>query len=183
MSEIQPMDNGIILCRPLLNVSKAELIEYCHKFNLEYCKDPTNDLDKYARVRLRKSMEILEQEGLSAKRLAKTAQRLDRAERALDKVAAKALKVAIKDRKTGCIEMEFAAIKKEPEEIAFRIIQKAMEQLYDDNSSYGPRMEKVEALFYDLMKPEPFRKRTLGGIIFERKDNQGQKTIVLYHEQ
>jgi hypothetical protein len=47
------------------------------------------------------------------------------------------------------------------------------------DQGYLPRMEKIEGLFEDLMCAEPFRKRTLGGLIFERNDKNGQIIVSL----
>ncbi|MDH5722023.1 MAG: hypothetical protein OEY94_01710, partial [Alphaproteobacteria bacterium] len=150
---------------------------------LDFVNDPSNDLENFARVRLRKSIPILEREGLSAKRVSRTAARLKRAEEALDEISENILNNSILEIETNRIVLDFEALENQPLEIGFRVIQKAMEKLGDQGKSYAPRMEKVEALFDDLMKPSGFRKRTLGGVIFEQKVKEGQKTIVLTREQ
>ena len=45
---------------------------------------------------------------------------------------------------------------------------------------YAPRLERVEDLVGDLIRDDAFRKRTLGGVVFERDDNVG--LIILARE-
>lgn len=42
--------------RPLLRVSKAEIMQYCKRWNLEYCNDPSNEDVDYLRVKIRKEI-------------------------------------------------------------------------------------------------------------------------------
>jgi len=51
--------NGVTLCRPLLDVAKEDLIEFCEVQDIPYIDDPSNDADSFARVRLRQSMDVL----------------------------------------------------------------------------------------------------------------------------
>lgn len=183
MSSMQDLDSGITLCRPLLDVQKNNLIEYCKEKKLDFINDPSNESEDFARVRLRKSMTILEKEGFSAKRLSKTVQRLERAENALDQIAKKIFHNSILETETSRAVLNYDLLKKQPLEIGFRVLLMTMEQLGGKGKAYAPRMEKTEKLFDDMMKPDAFRKRTLGGIIFERKGKEGQKTIVLTRER
>ena len=183
MPEMREMDNGITLCRPLLDVLKQDLLQYCKEKKLDFVDDPSNNSEGFARVRLRKSMDILVGEGLSAKRLSKTALRLERAENALNEIAENIFNKSALDVKTNRIVLDLIMLENQPAEIGFRVILKAMERLGDQGKAYAPRMEKTETLFEDMMKPTGFRKRTLGGVIFEQNVKEGQKTIVLTCEQ
>jgi tRNA(Ile)-lysidine synthase len=172
MRSVQALDNGLTLVRPFLNVEKKALIEFCAAQDLGFVDDPSNEDTHYARVRLREAREVLEGEGLSARRLSVTARRLARARDALDEVAGRLYEQAEIKNETKHIVLNFKLLCAAPEEIALRCVLRAIDR-FRVNADYQPRFEKVEALFGDLMADAPFRKRTLGGVIFERDDMLG----------
>ena len=45
---------GFQLVRPMLNVSKSQIYEYCHKEQIPFREDSSNDSDAYSRNRIRK---------------------------------------------------------------------------------------------------------------------------------
>ncbi len=164
---------GIVYCRPFLMQSKGALISYCVENNFPYVDDPSNENEVFARVRLRRSQHILEEEGLSAKRLAVTAHRIARARQALDAIALKSYGDSLSSNDSDRVVFNFNVLKSNEEEIVFRVVLSAINQMMPDRA-YGVRLDRVERLCTDLMKPSPFRKRTLGGIIFDRNDKLGQ---------
>ena len=180
MSALHPYNDVLTLIRPLLNISKADLVSHCDDNNIPYVTDPSNENDDYLRPRLRASMDVLEQEGLSPKRLATTASRLSRARRALEQITDDVLRSCVKDQSVNGIVLDFDVLKKQPEEIALRVIQKALEDMRLD-ADYRTRMEKLEELFTALwFDTDNFKPRTLGGCVFSLKgDKQGQN-LALY---
>lgn len=165
----QQQFNNILFCRPLLAFSKNRLIATCDYYGLEYVNDSSNESEIYARVRLRKSMHVLAREGMTVKRLAKTAMRLRRSRVALEVMACKVYQQTIIKENAGCIVFTYSKLVEWPDDIVLRVILKAVGVLRPD-ADYAPRMEKIESLFFDLIDKEPFRKRTLGGLVFERDD-------------
>lgn len=164
---------ALTLLRPLLDIPKVRLVATCEAHSVEYLRDPSNESERFARVRLRQSMDVLEQEGLSVKRLATTAARLARARQALEQITEDAGKYIIIKKDTSRIVLDYKLLSGQPAEIALRIVLQGFEHLRPD-ADYAPRMEKIEALFENLMSAAPFRKRTLGGLVFERDDKAGQ---------
>lgn len=177
------VSGDVILCRPLLGVSKEDLVQICEDEKLPYFKDPSNDLSKYARVRLRKSRAILEEEGLSSKRLSVTAMRLARARNALEEISHKTFEDAVLKNDTKHIEFNYKSLREAPEEVMVRVVLSALKRLGPERD-YAPRMEKIESLVHDLRSLGAFRKRTLGGVIFERDDaaQDGQGVLRLRQE-
>ena len=180
MHPVQPMDSGFVLCRPLLEFQKEELISFCNDRGVFYINDPSNESDDFARVRLRKSMSVLEEEGLSAKRLSVSASRFSRARSALEYFSSKAFEESVSVEDSNSLSFKYDILKQFPEEIILRVILKSMAQLQQGNV-YGARMEKVEGLCHDLIYAKTFRKRTLGGVIFERNDKDN--TLILSQEK
>ena len=162
-------DNGdIYLMRPFLGISKSKLIAFCQNNKISYIDDPSNENTDFARVRLRKSMDVLSEEGLTPKRLAVTAQRMARARKALDNIARTVFEQSHK--KDGSrIVFDFKELILNEEEVFFRVIDFAMKALSHEEG-YGVRKEKFESLCEDLLKLTAFRTRTLGGVIFMRDD-------------
>ena len=171
--------DDIYLCRPFLDMQKSEIIQFCEGHNIDFINDPSNDSDDYARVRLRKSMDVLSVEGLTPKRLSMTAKRLLRVREAVDHIVEKEYKNVLLKKNNSRIVFNFGVLSENPFEIVLRVILKAMAELSPDRD-YGVRLERAENLCEDLMKPKSFRKRTLGGVVFEC--NKDQATLELSRE-
>lgn len=175
LSGMRPVQDygDLTLLRPFLDIPKNRLLMACDAMRIPYVKDPSNESENFARIRLRKSAAILAEEGLTAKRLATTARRLERARAALDEMAEKALAEITLEKDTNRIVLNSAAYLKLAEEVALRVLLKAI-KMFRLEEDYAPRLEKIEDLLADLRAENLFRKRTLGGLVFERNDKQGQ---------
>ncbi len=82
MDARSPLD-GLILARPLLEISKAALLATCQAEGVAFAQDPSNDDRSFARVRMRALLRDLAGEGLSAEALTRLAHRAARADQAL----------------------------------------------------------------------------------------------------
>lgn len=170
MNELQSYSNNLKIARPFLNISKQDLISYCEENSINFINDPSNENKEYLRPRLRKSMVILEEEGLSPKRLSSLSSRLRRARQALEVISEESYQKCLKEKSEKHIVLNFDEIQTHPEEIIFRIIRKAVEDMRQNNG-YGVRMERLESLVTSLTdNPAIFKSRTLGGLIFALKD-------------
>ncbi len=182
MQNIQTYDDRLALVRPFLSWPKSVLLEYCQANGMDYFSDPANDSDLFARARLRKSFAVLEAEGLTASRLSVTAKRLARARDSLDFFAENIYEASTSKFNPKHIGLNFEVFKKYPEEILIRCVLKAMNILVPF-TAYRPRLEKIEDLCGDLLKSDAFRKRTLGGVIFERDDDCKTLILTIEHEE
>lgn len=165
MRSRQRMDNGITLVRPLLDVSKDDLILLCGESNIPYVDDPTNKNEEYLRPRLRAAQAVLEEEGLSAKRLALTAKRLGRASSALEDIAHDLFTTALVEEREDGFLFDYKALHAAHEELVLRVLLHAMNRVHPDGE-YGPRLEKVENLLGRIIHDSAFKGATLGGCIF-----------------
>ena len=169
--------NDLQIARPLLDVSKEEIIGYCKQNDIPYIDDPSNRNEDYMRPRLRQSMEVLGEEGLTSKRLAMTAKRLGRARKALEDITNQVCNSCIREESPNHVIIDFDILRKQPEEIGLRVVQKLLEKMRTQ-APYNVRMEKLEELFESLWcKPETFKPRTLGGYIFSLKEKQSRLHI------
>ena len=171
---------GVYFCRPMLPLSKQDAIDFCRARGVEYIDDPSNDDDKYARVRLRQSMDVLAQEGLTPERLSQVAMRMSRARLALDRIAEESYKKALFLINSKRIVFNFNLLILNDEELFYRVVEKAVSELRE-KKQYGVRMKKLERLCRDLKGDELFRKQTLGGVVFEV--DQGRNELILTKEE
>lgn len=160
----------LTLLRPLLGAMKADLLALCAEHGIPCVEDPSNANTGFARVRLRAALEA---EGATTQRLANTASRLARAEDALEAMADEAWAARVAQEPRGLV-LDLAGLYPE---IALRILRRAAQELAP--SAYGPRLERMEALATDLAAPGSFRRRTLGGVLYDR---DGQSHVILQPE-
>jgi len=77
--------NGIKIIRPLLNVFRAELKEYCDKNNIKYFSDEMNDDPHYTRVKIRQNRHMIQDVmGISDERVLLAIQNLGRVRETLE---------------------------------------------------------------------------------------------------
>ena len=170
MASLRHYNDNLIVVRPLLEQSKEALIEYCQVNKLSFVEDPSNENKNYMRPRLRASMEVLEAEGLSKKRLSLTAKRMARARSALEDITEEVFQRCLLECEENFISFDFLTLQKQPEEIGLRVLRQALEQMRPE-AEYHVRMEKCEELFEALwFSPASFKPRTLGGCIFALKE-------------
>jgi tRNA(Ile)-lysidine synthase len=158
---------GVRLVRPLLDISKAQLIATLKKARIGFAEDPTNRDPAFTRPRLRALMPALAEEGGDARSLARLASRLARANAAVEVLADGAERyLALKDgsaSRAGFDAVLFAAM---PEEIRLRLLKRAI----DRTGHEGPaELGKVEGLLavLDRALEQPGRtlKQTLAGAV------------------
>lgn len=78
---------GITLLRPLLDISHETLVAYLEASDAPYIQDPSNQDERFERVRVRKARSARDALGLDDAALAQTARRMGRAVRALEAYA------------------------------------------------------------------------------------------------
>ena len=135
---------GVRLARPLLGISKAELIATLQAAGIGFADDPSNRDTTFTRPRLRALMPALAEEGADARTLARLASRLARANAAIEVLADGAERyLALTDTSAshgGYDAHAFAAL---PEEIRLRLLKRAI----DRHGHEGPaELGKVEIL-------------------------------------
>jgi tRNA(Ile)-lysidine synthase len=169
-------NTDLVLLRPLLGVPKTELQAFCTMHKIPHVQDPTNQNMDYARARLRHALPVLEEEGLSVKRLARTAKRLASARDALDHYTDRLLRSAMVMEKEKIV-FKLSALRRAPVEIRIRAIRRSLSLLETDG--YGPRLERLEDLLEHVFADLPDAKRfTLGGFIFTPDLKRERFTII-----
>ena len=186
--------DGVMLARPFLNVSKAQLVSTLDRAKIGFADDPTNRDLTFTRPRLRGLMPALAAEGGDARNLARLASRLARANAAVEVLVDGAERyLALRDREARQTELEgdifktvearafeafdakaFTAM---PEEIRLRLLLRAISRFGHE----GPaELGKVEALLAALdrtvaeknRRGRPALKQTLAGALVSVLDGR-----------
>ena len=167
--------NDINILRPLLDLKKKDL-EFVsrHVFNY-YVNDPSNQNNKFLRIRVRKLLFELEKEGLDNKKFFRTINNLQDTDNAIKFYVEKNLQ-----------ENSFFSLKKkqlilnnnffiQPHEVVLRSLSDLLRRVGE--SYYPVRGKKIEKIINEIEKKEHF-KVTLGGCII-KKVNQ---TVIISKE-
>jgi tRNA(Ile)-lysidine synthase len=160
--------NHLKIIRPFLYFKKMDLKYVTLNYFKTYIKDPTNEDEKFLRVRVRKYRKDMEREGLDTRKIIKTVDNLVSANQALNFYKNKALyKHTSFVSKNRCL-INKKIFSEEAGEIIFKSFSDILSLV--SGTYYPPRSKKVINLIARLRKNK-FTKSTLGGCVVEKKDN------------
>ena len=163
--------------RPFLHLPKTRLVATCRERSWPFVEDPSNAHTRFARVRWRQTiMPLLASEGLDAVRLGRLAERLARADEALDQAADSAFSRFARHGRAEMI-LDFAALSLEAEEIALRVLQRALAR--PEPASRHLRLERLEECLSVLLQARAAGtsvRRTIAGRLLTL-DANGMLTI------
>lgn len=157
----------IAILRPLLGVSRARLRSTLLAAGLSWLEDPSNRDPRYERVRWRKTLAFLEQEGLAPAMIALSARRLERARQALEHATSQ-LEESVVAHEGKHASFRLAAVQGEPEELMLRLLRRLVMR-------YGaggepPELSALERLSAWLMDGVSGGRTLAGCRITRRKD-------------
>lgn len=170
LNSSMPIDGmgSIMLHRPLLTVPKDDLIAYLNYVGQMWFEDPTNDEEKFTRIKIRKLLSASEIDGLNPERLSSTASRMRRVRSLLDELTERAESEYLKYDKLGFAVLEPVFTDELHEEIALRLIAKCLKKV--SGQRYSPRLKKLEKLFSNF-KNDSFTGQTLNGVLLFKNDS------------
>jgi len=144
--------DGVMLARPLLNVSKSQLVATLKRAGIAFADDPTNRDTTFTRPRLRALLPQLAAEGGDARSLARLAARLARANAAVEVLADGAERYltltgrGVSQHPHG-MTFDAEAFAGMPEEVRLRLLMRAIDRIGHE----GPaELGKVETLLAAL---------------------------------
>ena len=168
MSESFEYNKKLKIIRPFLTFKKKELIGFTLSYFNKYIQDPSNEDEKYLRIRVRKYRKIMENEGLDTNKIIKTVNNLFSANKALNFYKNKALykHVSFLSKNKCLINTQIFS------EEAGEIIFKSFSDIFSlvSGTYYPPRSKKIVSLI-NRVKGNHFAKSTLGGCVIEKKDS------------
>ncbi|MCM5556785.1 tRNA lysidine(34) synthetase TilS [Pleomorphomonas sp. JP5] len=161
--------DGVRFLRPLLDVTKADLVHLLDDASIPYVTDPSNASDRYTRVRFRKALPALADLGLTAERLAGTARRMARAEAALQSATDDlALRSAISHG--GVWSVDTVALAAAPDEIGLRLIVRLIRAIRP--SEHPPRADAPEGWHAAFRAGAAPRRATMAGVVLHLRTDR-----------
>ena len=156
----------ISIVRPLLDITKKDL-NYISKSTFDFkIEDPSNYDEKFLRVKVRKLISKLKEDGLNFDKFNKTLNNLNKSNFALDYFVRKNINENsnfIKLSKTIILNENFL---KQPDEIVFRSFSELIQKVGKNN--FYTRGSKVEYLVNYLRSCKKNKKKTLSGCIIQK---------------
>ncbi len=157
--------DGVKIARPLLNVFRQELIDYCEANNIKYFSDEMNFDDKYTRVKIRQNRHLLNDKlGISDGRILLAIENLGRARDALDSDVTARIKSVTYD---GYALFGDSFLFDVPMDIGLKCLGMLIQTIGGDD--YQPRLN---SLTFALSKLQSDCKFTLGHCTIRRFKNQ-----------
>ena len=153
---------AVRLLRPLLDMPRERLLATVAKARLTPIHDPSNEDERFDRVKARKALSILAPLGLDAGRLARTAAQMGRAREALEAETARLLAGHARYSPFGFAEMRAEALIGAPAEIGLRALAALIRAV--GGGRYAPRLAALEAVYAAIGVGALGRGRTLGGV-------------------
>lgn len=162
MGRVTPLGDAWLI-RPFLDVPKARLVASLAARKVAFADDPSNRDPRFTRVRWRELMPALAQEGLDAARVAGLAARLRRANAALEIVVDVVARHALVAAPGGPVAVDARVFADLPEEVAVRLIGRAVAAVGNEGPVELGKLEVVVAAMRDAMRTEGRWRRTLAG--------------------
>ena len=157
--------NNIILARPLLNFTKAELLAVCelkaHPFNC----DPSNHDLTFARTRLRHLNGFFAEKGLDRKALIRLGRRAARADVALTQRTLAVTAALEARRDLGVFRADISSLAGEPEEIILRFLADELKLINGGKPIRLDRLEFVARGVHQALRRRGPLRASLGGAV------------------
>tara|TARA_X000000368_G_scaffold304433_1_gene242769 strand:+ start:3118 stop:4419 length:1302 start_codon:yes stop_codon:yes gene_type:complete len=165
MSKLVRM-NKIKIIRPLLEYQKKSLIKVLSYNNQKYIEDPSNKDSKYDRIRYRKLISGLINEGLNKNRLNKLILNLSQADDAINYSTKKSIDKTITQNNYGHIIIDKRILLKLPKELQYRVLLFVL----NNNESKKKKIKSDSILILmDLFNSSNFKRHTLNKNLFINK--------------
>lgn len=133
---------GVRVHRPLLDAGREELRGWLRGRGIGWVDDPTNENERYARVKARQALAALAPLGITAERLAEVAGHLAQVQAALAAQVAAAGGAHVEEQ-AGALRFD-AGLWAEPAEVQRQVVVAAL--LWLTGAEYAPRAAEVERL-------------------------------------
>lgn len=162
----QWQDRGQRWCRPLLAVRRQALRDWLTARRIDWIDDPSNENERFDRVKMRKALDLLEPLGLGVERLAGTAQTLSGARLALQQATFEAADQVARIE-SGDVVFDLPKLSALPAEIRDRLMTHAL--MWISSNPYRPRRDSLSDAMSALNGGQ--RQVTLHGcLITQKKD-------------
>ena len=132
--------DGITFHRPLLTISRADLRAYLIRHSVAWVDDPSNENDRFTRVKARRALHALRPLGITVDRLSDTIQHLAMAQQSLRQNALTAW-ISAGHEEAGAVHFNWAKLLRFGGEVERRLLLAAIDHIA--GNPYPPRAEKM----------------------------------------
>lgn len=154
-------EGGVWFYRPLLAAGREELRDWLRARGIGWIDDPTNENERFTRVKARKALAALAPLGITAKRLAEVAKNLARAQASLELMVA-AVCESLVEEQAGALRLAEGFFE-QPVDVMRQVVLVCLTWL--SGAGYAPRAAAVLQL---LSAMDAGRDATLAGCRFRR---------------
>ncbi len=153
------------ILRPLIHQKKKNLIYTANKVFKFNVKDPSNYNQKFKRVRLRKLISVIKDEGFDEKKFKLTLSNLNESNKTIKYYVKKNILLNTKNLKKKGICILKNKFFDEPQEIVFRSFAQILKEV--GQNYYNSRGKSISFLLRKI-RDKSFNKATLGGCVIEK---------------
>lgn len=144
MADVRVLAADVYVARPLLAFTRDDLRGVCTAAGVEWAEDPSNENNKFLRVRLRGFEQVLAAEGLTPQRLAQVMQKMADAGAALEHIAAEKYAAVVRMYAAGYAQIDTRALCDLPDDIARRVLSRVLRTIAP--ADYPPGFDMLEKL-------------------------------------
>ncbi len=162
---------NINLIRPLIEISKSDLLVFAKKQKIKWVEDPSNLNLNFDRIKIRNTLQNFYDSGFDKKLFLKSIND------DIDFVAESYVSKYIEVHENIFVSIGKEFFIKTPNEIQMRIVKNCI-RLFAPNNLYSPKDIKIINLLKWMKKNSNIKAKTLGGTLFRKKNNE----IILYKE-
>ena len=166
MKPLSKINRQINLYRPLLDIKKKFLIKISKDNFGKYINDPSNQDIKYLRTKVRNLKKPLENSGIKYEQIFRSIQNLSYSKTTVEEYYQNIFNRLIKNHKKKII-INLKKYKELNNDVKIALINESIKKL--KKNYYDLRSKKVNNLIINIEKKD-FKKSTLGGCIFFKKD-------------
>ncbi|KEO54056.1 hypothetical protein TP2_03835 [Thioclava pacifica DSM 10166] len=149
---------GVLWARPFLMQTRVELRAYLTRHDIGWVEDPSNENERFERVKARKALAALRPLGITVEKITESMHHLEMAESALNFALGRLVDAHVREL-AGDLVIDAQAFRHEIDpEMQRRLIVAALRWV--SGADYAPRAAKVEAFLSDWQEK---RDRTLHG--------------------
>jgi len=156
--------SDIDLLRPFLGVPRTRLRASLEAAGHSWIEDPSNQNERFARIRFRKLQPQLDRLGMTSARLAATAQRMQAARQVLEAAADRLAREALIHDPAGYCHIDRDRLTQALPETTLRLLGRCLTTI--GGQAHRPRQERMEGLLEAILDGKGCR-RTLSGCHIE----------------
>ncbi|KJV63454.1 MULTISPECIES: tRNA lysidine(34) synthetase TilS [Ehrlichia] len=161
--------NDICILRPLLDVSRTELLQYANKNNITWINDTSNNNTKYKRTLYRNMLEMTDNSETLIDRLYTTSAHIRRSLSCILHYVRLAIDECLEFSTLGHIIIKLNVFLTLPEEISLRLLTYSIMSI--GKQKYKPRYTKLNSIFYKIRNNEYKISQTLCGCKIIKNQN------------